>query len=910
MNQHWFNRTVEETFQNLETGPEGITVDEARRRLEQYGPNEIEFRRTPLLLRFLKHFYDPMMIILIITAAVTGTLTALGSEMLPDTIVIIGVVVLNAILAFYQEERAEGALNALRDMLVAETQVNRAGKYLRVDSRELVPGDLVLLESGVKVSADLRIISAANLHIDESSLTGESIAASKMTDALASENLVPGDQSNMAFSGTYVTQGTARGIVVSTGRETVLGGIATMVQSAHAGLTPLQKKLKEFISTLITAILIVGGVSCSFGIYLGYGFGYSFLGAISLVVAAIPEMLPALVTSVLAISSLAMARRNALIRNLPAAETLGATSVICSDKTGTLTQNRMMVTRIFAGNEMFDVTGEGYEKKGEFLRSGEPVEVADNYALQQLLVAGYVCNDARIFEDGAVGDATEIALLVASAKAGIERHSKRIAELPFDSNTKYMAVLVEARGDTRMLVVKGAPEVVIDMCSATLSADGDEAPFDQHAAHGVADSFAENALRTLGLAYKVVPQETETLTHDMLEDLLFLGLEGMIDPPKQSAIEAIAKCRTAGIRTVMVTGDHPVTARAIARQIGIDSEMVVTGSELSELDQAQLLDIVKKASVFARVSPEHKKAIADAFKESGEIVAMTGDGVNDAPALKSADIGVAMGMTGTEVSREAADMVLADDHFATIVAAVEEGRHAWINLRKAILYTLPTNAAQALLILGAIVMAGFIPLFSVRFVLEPVQVLWINLLDSVLLTMPLMMEPKEEDLLHQPPRDPKIRIIDALFIQRVILMGFAIATPGFFVYYYFGSAAVTPDGVDDLLLTQAQTAAFWAVLLAHFGYAVSARSIMRSALTFNPFGNPWLMGGLALSVLIRFIPTFIPEAASLFRTAPFPIEWWWLISLCWIPSFVAIELDKGIRLHFRRKAARCEFKQA
>jgi len=412
----------------------------------------------------------------------------------------------------------------------------------------------------------------------------------------------------------------------------------------------------------------------------------------------------------------------------------------------------------------------------------------------------------------------------------------------------------------------------------------------------VAKDFASQALRTLGFAFKEVEREHRDLLHDDLHEMTFGGLQGMIDPPKASAIEAVRKCQTAGIRTVMVTGDHPDTAQAVAGKLGIMAQGVVTGSELSDMDFETLREAVERVSVFARVAPEHKKDIAEALQANGHVVAMTGDGVNDAPALKQADIGVSMGIAGTEVAREASDMVLADDNFATIVNAVEEGRHAWTNLQKAILYTLPTNAAQALLIMGAILLAAFVPVFATRFVLEPVQILWINLLDSVLLTLPLMMEVKEKGLLSKPPRDPNIHIIDSLFIQRVVVMGIAIALPGFLVYHHFGASAVV-NGVlvDELLLTQAQTAAFWAILLAHFGYVISARSIYGSVFALNPFGNKWLLGGIAASIAIRFIPTVIPSAAELFRTAEFPAEWWPMILICFFPSLFAIELDKLIR---------------
>jgi calcium-translocating P-type ATPase len=755
----------------------------------------------------------------------------------------------------------------------------------------------------------VRFLEIANAHVDESALTGESIPVLKKIEALDGNNLVPGDQANIGFSGTYITRGTARAIVVETGRTTVFGRIADMVKEADTHLTPLQRKMKEFVHTLIIAILVVGAFNFGLGIYLGYATSYSFLGAVSLVVAAIPEMLPALVTSILALSGMVMAGRKALIRKLPAAETLGATSVICSDKTGTLTENRMTVTRVWAGGETYAISGVGNVLEGEFRIDGEVMSPHHQPALMQLLECGFHCNNAHLSGAGGSGDPTELALRISGAKAGLVVDGvHRLEEIPFDSATKYMAVLIDI-ADRRLVMVKGAPEVVMDMCSTTLSDRGEPVHLDPDLALDSARSFARDALRTLGFAIKEIPAERRDLRLEDLSDMCFAGLQGMIDPPRPSAIEAVQQCKQAGIRTVMITGDHPDTAQAVARQLGIDAEQVVTGAELTQLDgdRSRLQDIAESVSVFARVAPEHKKAIAEALQESGHVVAMTGDGVNDAPALKAADIGVAMGIAGTEVARESSDMVLADDNFATIVAAVEEGRHAWNNLQKAILYTLPTNAAQALLIMGAILMASFVPLFGARFVLEPVQILWINLLDSVLLTMPLMMEAKEKNLLDKPPRPANVHIIDPLFLERVVTMGLAIALPGFFVYYHFGAAAVV-DGeiVDALLLTQAQTAAFWGILLAHFGYVVSARSITDSAFTINPFSNRWLLGGIVLSVAIRFIPTLVPEAAALFRTAEFPAEWWPLIGLCILPSFIAIEMDKVLRKWKSSRAGKVE----
>jgi len=896
MERPWYGLSAGELQEQLQTGPDGLSETEAAKRLAYYGANEIEFRKTPAWVRFLRQFNDPMVIILLLTALVTGTLTALGSHMLPDTIVIGSVVLLNAVLGFVQEGKAEGALDALRNMMVQECLVLRGHIQRRIPARDLVPGDLVVLEGGDKIPADLRFHEISNIHVDESSLTGESIPVQKITEPLPGMDLVPGDQKNMGFSGTYLTRGTARAIVVATGANTVFGRIADMVQAADTGMTPLQRKMQEFVRTLIIAILVVGAFNFAYGIYLGYDTAYSFLGAVSLVVAAIPEMLPALVTSILALSGVVMAGRKALIRKLPAAETLGATSVICSDKTGTLTENRMTVTRLYAGDNIYDVTGTGYDIAGEFLLQGVAQVPREQPALMQLLRCGFNCNNAHLSGEGGTGDPTELALRISGAKAELVVDGvQRLEEIPFDSGARYMAVLVDIR-DKRWVLVKGAPEVVVPMCTSTMDPAGEIVTFDPDAALGTAQTFARDALRTLGFAVRELPADQNDLRHEDLTQMCFAGLQGMIDPPKQSAIEAVAQCKRAGIRTVMITGDHPDTALAVARQLGIDSARVVTGAELSHLDDRELPQIAADVSVFARVAPEHKKAIAEALQASGLVVAMTGDGVNDAPALKAADIGIAMGISGTEVAKESSDMVLADDNFATIVAAVEEGRHAWNNLQKAILYTLPTNAAQALLIMGAILMAAYIPLFSVRFVLEPVQILWINLLDSVLLTMPLMMEAKEPGLLDRPPREAGAHIINSLFLQRVVLMGLAIALPGFFIYHHFGAAALN-DGavVNELLLTQAQTAAFWAILLAHFGYVVSARSIHASAFTISPFSNRWLLAGIALSIAIRLIPTLVPQAAALFRTAPFPRDWWPPILLCILPSFCAIELDKLLR---------------
>ena len=893
----WYQLASDGVLSALGTTENGLLGAEATKRQEKYGSNEISIKRIPAWVRFFKQLKDPMSLILLATALVTGVLTLFGAHMLPDTIVILMVVILNAFVGYYLEGKAGDAIEALKSMMVPECMVIRDRRLIRIPSKDLVPGDVVELEGGNKIPADVRFIRVHNARVDESSLTGESVPVAKMVDVVEGENVVPGDQKNMGFSGTYLIQGTAKAVVVEIGDTTVFGEIAGMVKAAATHATPLQRKLGRFIKTLIVTILSIGAVNFFSGIFLGYEMSYSLLGAISLVVAAIPEMLPALVTAVLAKSSNAMAKQNAIVSNLPAVETLGATSVICSDKTGTLTENRMTVTHIYTAGQTFNVSGVGYDVTGHFYRDNTQVDVGAMPALRKLLEVGFFCNNAHLHDEGGgVGDPTELALMVSGAKAQLTKgYGHRLEEIPFDSSTKFMAVLVEL-SDKRYLFVKGAPEAVLGMCTTGIAEDGSITDLNAELYLDAAQGFARQALRTLGFAFKEVSTDLADLLHEDLTDLCFAGLQGMIDPPKQSAIDAVSKCKTAGIRTVMVTGDHPLTAQAVAEQLGIPARCVIAGKELSDMDDEMLRSEVENVSVFARVAPEHKQRIAEALQANGHIVAMTGDGVNDAPALKAADIGIAMGKEGTEVARQAADMVLADDNFATIVVAVEEGRHAWKNLQKAILYTLPTNAAQALLIMGAILMAAFVALYGERFVLEPIQILWINLVDSVLLTLPLMMEPKERGLLQQSPRDPNIHIIDRLFIERVVVMGLTISIPSFLVFSYFGASAIEGgEVVDELLLTQAQTAAFWVILMTQLGYLVSARSIHTSAFRLNPVSNLWLLGGMGISIGLHLIATYVPFIANALRVAPFPTEWWPMVLACFLPSFLVIEVDKYVR---------------
>ncbi len=906
----WYRVPPGEALERLGSSLDGLPGEVARARLEADGPNELAVSRPSSLKRLLRQFHNALVYILLLAILLTG-----GLGMWTDMWVIVAVVVLNVAIGFLQEGKAESALEALKKTLVEKCTILRDGEAVVVPARELVAGEVVQLSEGDRVPADLRILRASDLHVDESALTGESVPVRKDKAVVDRPDLPPGDQHGMAFSGTFVTRGNGLGLVVATAERSEIGKIAALMKQTREMLSPLQVKIADFTRTLILAILGVGVVNFLLGMGVGYDLPYNFLGSVSLIVAAIPEMLPMIVTGILALAATRMAKRNALIRRLPAAETLGCTTVICSDKTGTLTRNEMTVQRILCADGLFGVHGVGYDPVGSIFDpsdgAGRAVDpAAETPALHETLRVGMLCNNARLLKEGArhfiVGDPTEGALIVAAAKAGIHDACRRIEEIPFNSESRYMATLHAGEADN-FICVKGSPEQVLELCHDQLTRQG-RVPVERERLLEEAARLAGDALRLLAMAVRRVPRDHRLLTDDDLHGLTFLGIQGMIDPPRPEAIEAIRECRAAGIRPIMITGDHAVTAAAVARQLGIGvggDRPAIAGEELARMSDDELRDKVGRVSVFARVAPEHKLRIAQQLQQRGEIVAMTGDGVNDAPALKAANIGVAMGITGTEVSKEAADMVLTDDNFASVVGAVEEGRHGWKNLQKAILYTLPTNGGQAFLVIGAVLMASFIPIFQARLTLEPVMILWINLFDSVFLTMPLMMEAKERDLLRGPPRSSRERLANALLLGRVVVIGLAIAIPGFWIYHHFGAPAVADDGtvLDDLLLTQAQTAAFWAVLMVHFGFVMSARSIHRSAFTFSPFGNRWLLAGIAASVLLRLVPSCVPAVATAFRTANFPVEWWLWILPCLLPGFLALEAEKLVRSRWRARSA-------
>jgi len=815
-----------------------------------------------------------------------------------DTSVIIGVVVLNVIIGFIQEGKGEAAIEALKKMMVPDCIVLRDGEEKSISARELVPGDVVLLEGGDGVPADLRLFGTKNLKADESMLTGESLPVGKQAVSIARPDLPPGEQQCIAFSGTFITQGRGLGIVVSTGERTEFGKIAMLMKETRKITTPLMRKIADFTKILIYGILALAVLNMILSVVFKYDLVYAFLASVALAVAAIPEMLPAVVSAILALAAVAMAKRNALIRKLPAAETLGCTTVICSDKTGTLTKNQMTVVGIYCGGQDYRVNGVGYEPRGEFILNGKSIDLTQEHLdLTETLRAGYLCNNASLLKtEGSysiLGDPTEGALVVSARKAGIIEKLPRLDEIPFESEQQYMAAMYEGES-ANIVYVKGSPERILKMCQSQLI-NGSIGTLDSERISEKAEEMAKDALRVLAMAYKPIPRD-RVLSDEEMEGLTFLGLQGMIDPPREEAIEAVEKCKKAGVRTVMITGDHAQTARAVAIKLGINDrgDRVITGEELARMSDDALYQAVDEVSVYARVAPEHKLRIAKQLQQKGHITAVTGDGVNDAPALKAADIGISMGKTGTEVSKQASDMVLTDDNFASIVGAVEEGRHVWKNLQKAILYTLPTNGGQAFLVMGAVLLAPFIPLFAFRLPLEPIHILWVNLADSVFLTLPLMLEPKEKNLLESQPRSQKEKIANQLFWERVGVLSLVMACAGFAIYYHFGMSAFSGT-VDEFRVTQAQTAAFMGVQLLHVGYLISARSIMKSAFTFSPFSNKWVLIGIAIHLVSMFIIVYFPPVQAIFRTAAFPSEWWTLIIFAIFPGFFYIEIEKFLR---------------
>ncbi len=879
----------------------GLTTDEADRRRVQFGPNRVDAAEGRSAWKtFLLQFHNPLVYLLLGAAGITGYL---GEWV--DVTVIVGVVLVNAVIGFVQEARAERSIQALARGLVTAARVRRDGGERSLNSENLVPGDVVLLRSGDRVPADLRLIRARHLNVDESALTGESVPVEKRVEAL-SPDVVLADRANLAYAGTLVASGLAEGIVFATGNRTETGRIARLIAEADEMSTPLTRKMAVFGKVLLVVVLGLAAVAFAVGVARGEPAAAMFMAAVALAVGAVPEGLPSAVTITLAIGVARMARRRAIIRRLPAVETLGSTTVICTDKTGTLTENQMTVEEVWAGGCRYTVTGAGYEPAGRIEQEGAAVETGRHPALAECLRAGVHCNDSRLRREGGrlqvQGDPTEAALLVAAAKAGqirLEEHGGVPIRdmIPFESEHRYRATLHDGeRG--RVIYVVGALERVLERCQDALDGEGRPGRLDVDSIHGAAGAMAGRGLRVLALARRAAGPDLEQLDHGAVAGgLTFLGLQGMMDPPRPEVAAAIRRCRGAGIRVKMITGDHALTAGAIARQIGLGpvgdgggAPVVATGLELDGMSDAELGEAVERVDVFARVAPEQKLRLVRALQARGHVVAMTGDGVNDAPALKQADIGVAMGVTGTDVAKGAADMVLTDDNFATIEAAVEEGRNVFDNLTKFIIWTLPTNFGQGLIILAGVAAGVALPIL-------PVQLLWVNMTTVVLLGLMLVFEPREADLMQRPPRGPRAPLMTRPLFMRIGLVSILMMGGAFGLYLW-------EQRVHGTGVAEARTAAVNVVVAVLMAYLLNCRSLTRSWFSLPTGSNPWLLGGLGAMVAAQAAFTHLPLMNRLFHTAPLDAAAWWRVALIGALAFLGVELEKFIRERTSRKSIR------
>ena len=883
--ENWHTKNARTILESFETGPDGLSREEAAERLVRHGPNRLPeaTTRSPLV-RFLYQFHNVLIYVLIVASAVTAML---GHWV--DAGVILGVVLINAVIGFVQEGKAENALRAIRQMLSPHAMVMRDGRQVTIQAEELVPGDIVLLQSGDKVPADLRLFRVKGLQIQEAVLTGESVAVEKITDPVALEAVI-GDRRCMAYSGTLVTHGQGGGVVVATGAQTELGRISTLVAGVESVTTPLLRQMAQFGRWLTAAILAIAGVTFAFGVLVhDYASAEMFLAAVSLAVAAIPEGLPAIMTITLAIGVQRMAQRNAIIRRLPAVETLGAVSVICSDKTGTLTRNEMTVRTMVTAGNLFDLSGTGYDPHGAITLANREVLPEERPLLQEVLRAAVLCNDASLEQDNNAwsvnGDPMEGALLVAGVKAGLDieeenKYYPRTDLIPFESEHRFMATLHHSHAGDAFIFLKGAPERVLEMCAQQRNLDADQ-PLDRDYWLSQIEAMAERGQRVLAIAARQVNSDKLELRFSEVENgLTVLGMFGLIDPPREEAIEAVQICGMAGIRVKMITGDHGTTARAIARQLRlVNSDDVLTGQELDEMSEAALCQRVLDVDVYARVSPEHKLLLVRRLQEQGLIVAMTGDGVNDAPALKRADVGTAMGQNGTEAAKEAAEMVLADDNFASIALAVEEGRTVYDNLRKAILFILPTNGGEALIILAAILF-GFQQL-----PLTPVQILWVNMITAVTLALALAFEPPEQNVMRRPPRDAHAAMLTAHLVWRVAFVSIILMSGTFGLFIW-----ETQRGAS---IEHARTVAVNTLVMFEIFYLFNSRYITASV--FNRAGltgNRYVLIAIGILILFQLGFTYLAPMQSLFGTTAIDFSIWLRILLVSSSVLFLVEMEK------------------
>jgi Ca2+-transporting ATPase len=891
----YYARPAEEVFKELDTGYRGLSTEEAERRLGKFGRNVLEKEKGVNILGIALHqFTDPLIYILILAAFVTTFLRDWT-----DTLVILAVIAINAIIGFSQEAKAETAIRALKTLAAPKAVVVRNGRVEEVDSEELVPGDIVLLTSGTRVPADLRLVETVRLEVDESALTGESMPAKKDTAILKAENLTAGDIRNMAFMGTLVVSGRGMGIVVATGARTRLGGISHEVARVKPATTPLLKKLGQMSRRIGIAIVGISAVAVVLGVLAGEKFIDMLLTGIALAVSAIPEGLPVVVTITLAIGVKRMADRNAIIRRLPAVETLGSTTVIASDKTGTMTRNEMTVVRIYAGGRLYRVTGAGFSPVGEILP--EYQETEKNKALEMCLRAGLLANESELEYDEHKkeyvprGDPTEVSLITSAIKGGLSEGQEMLMyieldEIPFESERMYMATLhKDPEGSGNIAFIKGAPDRILGMCDRTLSQGGNEVSIDIERIGSIVYELGTEGLRLLAMAFKKFPADVANIEPHMLESgAVFLGVQGMYDPPREEVYEAIRQAERSGIRAIMVTGDHKSTALSIARKLGITGDdRVLTGQDLEAMSDDALFEQAGKVSVFSRVSPIHKLRIVQQLIRRGEVVAVTGDGVNDTPALKAAHIGVAMGKSGTDAAKEASEMVITDDNFASIIAAVKEGRVVFANIRKVVLFLLSSGLGEVLMILATLAMRLPLPLL-------PAQIIWLNLVTNGLQDVAMAFEPAEKGIEYERPRPRDEPIISRLMIERLVVIGIVLALGTLAIFAWeLGRGA----GIE-----KARTEALTVMVFYQLFNVFNARSETRSAFRMNPLSNPFLFFSIVASAVAQIALIYWEPLQFLFRTTPLGLTDWAVIIPVAFTVIIATEIDKAIRRFLDRRS--------
>ncbi|MBU05622.1 MAG: ATPase [Dehalococcoidales bacterium] len=884
-NKVWHHLEVSEVISSLNSDGNGLSQEEAKRRMVEFGPNElVEKHKTSPWTIFLEQFKNFLIIILLVAAILSSVLGEVA-----DAIVIFVIILFAAVLGFFQEYRAERAVAALKRIASPTATVIRDGKESDISSRELVPGDIILLHTGGHTPADARVIDAVNLKLSEASITGESEPVTKTTTPLP-ETVNLGDRKNMIYMGTSVDYGRGTAVVTATGMATEFGKIATMLQKVKEEKTPLQMNLDRTGKRIAIAALATTFLLAAIGIFHGHALLEMFIWGVSLAVAAVPEALPAVVTISLAIGVQHMVKRHALVRKLPAVETLGCTTVICSDKTGTLTQNQITVRRIYVDGKSVEVSGVGYEPKGNFLLNGQIYEPRKDVHLETLLRNGSLCNDARlVIEDGQwqiKGDPTEGALVVAATKAGLKPEDEnsrcpRINEIPFSSESKLMTT-VHRTAEGQVAYSKGAPEVILERSQRILqnSKEQELRSTEQEKILSTAHDMASQGLRVLGLAYKPISQPDEAIDQAMV----FIGLVGMIDPPREEAKEAIKLCQQAGIKSIMITGDHKWTAVAIARELGLLKDgLTLTGTQVDQLSNQELEDTVEHVDVYARVSPAHKLRIIEALAKKGHVVAMTGDGVNDAPALKKADIGVAMGITGTDVSKEAADMILTDDNFASIVAAVEEGRGIYDNIKKYLMYLLSSNLGEVLVMAIAIIFGGLLGTDG-ALPLIAIQILWVNLATDGLPAIALALDPSVPDIMKRQPR-PRTETIFTRPVTILILLGGVWSTVVNLAIFVWALGS-------GKSLIEAQSLVFVTLVIIQFFKAFNYRSDRLSILEIGIFKNRWLIAAVISQTILLLFLIYVPFLQGPFNTYPLPLVDWIIVVVSAATIFPVLEIGK------------------